>query len=223
MELVISTSAARPVAKPETTKAEAITTTHRDELVALLNKHAGTKVGFTFSKGKSKTQIKVTSGKASRIVTINSITTLKGKVQKASLKVGESNKILPVTTITETRAKLTTLVNTVLKGVAGFEKIVAKAKPKPTAPKAETGTGKPAKQDNKPRTDKEAPAKAPKAKAEPKGKTTKAEPAPIKHTAKKPVTKTKVDHKVPNPHKAGKTTQPKVGKLVTDAERMSRK
>jgi hypothetical protein len=90
-------------------------------------------------------------------------------------------------------------------------------------PKAETGTGKPAKQDNKPRTDKEAPAKAPKAKAEPKGKTTKAEPAPIKHTAKKPVTKTKVDHKVPNPHKAGKTTQPKVGKLVTDAERMSRK
>lgn len=216
MELIISASAAKPAAKPETTKSEAITTAHRDELVALLNRHAGTKSPFTFSKGKNKTQIKVTAGKASRIITINSITTLKGKVQKAGLKVGESNKILPVTTVTETRAKLTTLVNTVLKDVAGFEKIAVKGF------QSTQGGATPRSNATPKQPVAKLPTTAPKAKAEPKGKTTKAEPAKAKHTAEKPVTKTKVNHKTPNAHKQGKTTQPKVEKLKHDAERMSK-
>jgi hypothetical protein len=144
MELIISASAAKPAAKPVTVKAADISTAVRDEFVALLNKHAGAKSVFTFAKGKSKAQIKVVSGKASRVVDINAITTLKGKVQKASLKIGESNKLLPVSTITETRAKLTILVNSVLKDVAGFVKIASKPKANGTQGGAKPATQAPA-------------------------------------------------------------------------------
>ena len=205
MELVISTSAARPVQKSTTVKGADLTSQQRVDVVALLTKYLPKNSAIAFTKGKTKTQINVKFGKVAKALELSALTlSPKGKIEKVMLRHGETQKSLVIGLVAETKFKLNGLINAWFKGTANFEKL-------PTAPKA------------KPVSDKVTTEKAPKAKADPKPKTTKAEPAPVKHPAKKPVVKTKVDHKVPNPHKAGKTVQPKVGKLVTDAERMSRK
>lgn len=134
MDLIISTSTAKAVAKSVTTKGAELTQAQRQEVVATLMKYVGKVPAFTFTKGKTKTQVNAKYGKTNVVLELGSVVySPKGKIEKIGLRLGTAQKYLVIGLVAETKLKLNALANMWFKGVAGFTKL-------PTAPKAKPAT-----------------------------------------------------------------------------------
>lgn len=238
MDLIISTSTAKAVAKSVTVKGAELAPAQRQEIVTTLMKYVGKVPAFTFTKGKTKTQVNAKYGKTNVALELGSVVySPKGKIEKIGLRLGTTQKYLVIGLVAETKLKLNALANIWFKGVAGFTKLptAPKAKPavdtapakpagkkvdtaptrKPRTPKAETAVV--AKPDNKPRTKKEAPVVAPTAKAPRTPKAVTKEPAARANQATKVTPKAAPKDKQPHAHKQGKEIKVKVTPLKSQS------
>lgn len=214
MDLIISASAAKAVAKSVTVKGAELTPAQRQEVITTLMKYVGKVPAFTFTKGKVKTQINVKAAKTTVVLELGSVVySPKGKIEKIGLRAGTAQKYLVIGLVAETKYKLNALANTWFKAAPNFVKL-------PTAPKAKPAAVEPevAKAPTKAKAKTTPVVEAPKAKAKAEPKAVTAEPAPRKNQAQKPAVKAAPkSHAQPHAHKQGKEIKVKVQPLKSQS------